>query len=72
MDKYKDKRPKRVVLPPRRTRATAQCISKTGTLKVAFTKAKAEKRAHELKMRAYVCDMCGAYHLTKQPPRPEG
>jgi predicted PP-loop superfamily ATPase len=78
MDKYKDKRPGKRVLPPRRTSANAQCVSRTGTLKRAFSEKKAKVRADDLNMRAYPCDRCPAvngfkpWHLTKQISPPKG
>jgi len=77
VDKYKDKRPAKRVLPPRRTRANSQCVSKMGTMKSAFSELKAKARAAELGMRAYPCDRCPTvdghrpWHLTKMKAPPK-
>lgn len=78
MDKYKDKRPAKKVLPTRRTRSNSQCVSKMGTMKSALSEKKAKARGAELNMRAYPCDRCPTidghrpWHLTKQMSPPEG
>lgn len=78
MDKYRHLKPKGKTLPPRRTSRNAQCVSRTGTMKRAFSEKKAKVRAAELNMRAYPCDRCPTiegfrpWHLTKQLEPPKG
>lgn len=67
MDKYKDKRvPREKPTPVRRTAANAECLSRRGTLKAAFSETKGKARAKELGMRAYRCNTCSKWHITKQ------